>query len=167
MTQAVCFHCGDMKWGAFNGCENCGSKPKSDDELMLSIMLTDHNLSGDKLAYFAQSIKAGQSPRIPDSEKEKLRPAIEEAKVLLGMKRPPAATSTVASPAKRRLFNSSGLTWPFLAAVAALIILWTLYVGQARFVRQSEVLTYGIVFGLLSGVVLFAIMRAFDRSRAR
>jgi NAD(P)-dependent dehydrogenase (short-subunit alcohol dehydrogenase family) len=68
---------------------------------------------------------------------------------------------------KRRLFNSPGLTWPFLAAVAALIIFWTLYLGQSRMVRQNEVLTYGIVLGLLSGVVLFAIMRAFDRSRTR
>jgi hypothetical protein len=168
MTQAVCFHCGEMKWGAFNGCENCGSKPKTDDELMLSIMLTDHNLSADKLAYFGRSIKAGQPPLIPESERVKLRPAIEEAKMLLGIKRKVVVPDlAVSSSTKRWFFNSPGLTWPFLAAVAALIILWTLYVGQARFVRQSEVLTYGIVFGLLSGVVLFAIMRAFDRGRTR
>lgn len=166
MTQAVCFHCGETKWGAFNGCENCGSKPKSDDDLMLSMMLTDHNLSADELARFGLSIKAGWPPVIPETERVKLRPAIEQAKVMMGIRKPPVPDLAKGS-GKRRLFNSSGLTWPFLAAVASLIIFWTLYMGQSRIVRQNEVLTYGIVLGLLSGVVLFAIMRAFDRSRTR
>jgi hypothetical protein len=164
MTQAACFHCGEMKWGSFNACENCGSKPKSDDDLMLSLMLTEHNLSEDELTRFARSIKAGRPPVIPESERIKLRPAIEQAKVMMGIKQPPAPDLAMS---KRRLFNSPGLTWPFLAAVASLIIFWTLYLGQSRMVRQNEVLTYGIVLGLLSGVVLFAIMRAFDRSRTR
>lgn len=163
MTEAVCFHCGDTKWGSFNACESCGLKPKSDDDLMLSLMLTEHNLSADELARFARSIKAGRPPVIPESERIRLRPAIEQAKVMMGIKQPGLATGS----SKGRLFNSPGLTWPFLAAVASLIIFWTLYLGQSRMVRQNEVLTYGIVLGLLSGVVLFAIMRAFDRSRTR
>jgi hypothetical protein len=162
MTEAVCFHCGETKWGSFNACENCGSKPKSDDDLMLSLMLTEHNLSADEFVRFARSIKAGRPPVIPESERVKLRPAIEQAKVMMGIKQP-----LVTGSSKGRLFNSPGLTWPFLAAVASLIIFWTLYLGQSRMVRQNEVLTYGIVLGLLSGVVLFAIMRAFDRSRTR
>jgi hypothetical protein len=164
MTQAVCFHCGETKWGSFNGCENCGSKTKSDDDLMLSLMLTKHNLSEDELTRFARSIKAGRPPVIPESERIKLRPAIEQAKIMMGIKQPHAPDLATG---KRRLFNSPGLTWPFYAAVASLIIFWTLYLGQSRMVRQNEVLTYGIVLGLLSGVVLFAIMRAFDRSRTR
>lgn len=85
MTQAVCFHCGDTKWGAFNGCDNCGSLPKSDDDLILSLLLTDHNLSADQLAFFGQSIKVGRPPVVPESEKAKLRPAVEEAKRMLGI----------------------------------------------------------------------------------
>lgn len=167
MTQAVCFHCGDLKWGAFNGCENCGSRPKSDDELMLSIMLTDHNFTAEKLALFGAGIRAGKTPQIPESERIKLRPAIDEAKVLLGLRSSARQGSGPARPAKMQLFYSPGLTWPFLAAVAALVISWTLYFGQSKFVRQSEVLTYGIVFGLLSGVVVFALMRALDRGRTK
>ena len=145
------------------GVRIAGSKPKSDDDLMLSLMLTEHNLSEDDLARFARSIKAGRRPVIPESEKIKLGPAIEQAKIMMGIKRPDLATGS----GKRQLFNSPGLTWPFLAAVASLIIFWTLYMGQSRIVRQNEVLGYGVVLGLLSGVVLFAIMRAFDRSRTR
>jgi len=166
MTQAVCFNCGETKWGSFNGCENCGSRPRSDDELMLSLMLTDHNLREDEFARFANSIKAGRRPIIPESEKVKLRHAVAQAKVMMGIAQPPPPALPSGSD-KKRLFNSPGLTWPFLAAVASLIIFWTLYMGQSRIVRQNEVLGYGIVLGLLSGVVLFAIMRAFDRSRTR
>jgi hypothetical protein len=134
---------------------------------MLSIMLTDHHFTAEKLAVFGAGIRAGKIPQIPESERVKLRPAIDEAKVLLGLKPSAQQDSGAASQAKVQLFYSSGLTWPFLAAVAALVIAWTLYFGQSRFVRQSEVLTYGVVFGLLSGVVVFAIMRAFDRGRAK
>jgi hypothetical protein len=67
----------------------------------------------------------------------------------------------------RRLFYSPGLTWPFFAAVACLIMMWTEFwaVNARRLELESDPLGHGIIFGLLSGVVLFAIMRAFDRSR--
>ena len=122
MTQAVCFHCGDMKWGAFSGCEKCGSEPRSDDELMLSLMLTDHNLSADQLAYFGRSIKAGQRPLIPESERVKMRPALEEAKRLIGVKRS-VPTSTVAAPAKRKLDTVSAIpSWIWLIPIALVLI---------------------------------------------
>jgi len=62
----------------------------------------------------------------------------------------------------RRLFYSPGLTWPFFAAVACLIMMWTVFwtVNKDRLDLQSDPLELGITFGLLSGVVLFAIMRA-------
>jgi hypothetical protein len=66
----------------------------------------------------------------------------------------------------RRLFYSPGLTWPFFAAVACLIMMWTgLWTVYAHRYDLQSPLELGITFGLLSGVVLFAIMRAFDRSR--
>ena len=56
MTQAVCFKCGDIKWGAFNHCENCGAMPKSDDELMLSLAFTDYYFDLAKLRQIGRDI---------------------------------------------------------------------------------------------------------------
>lgn len=42
MTQAVCFKCGEMKHGAFTDCPHCGGRPVTDDELVLSLAMTDH-----------------------------------------------------------------------------------------------------------------------------
>ena len=87
MTQAVCFKCGDIKWGAFSNCENCGARPKSDDDLMLSLAFSDHYFDLAKLQQFGRDIAAGRSPQLDPSIKEKLRPAVREAKVMLGIDR--------------------------------------------------------------------------------
>ena len=163
MTQAVCFKCGDIKWGAFSNCENCGARPKSDDDLMLSLAFTDHYFELAKLQQFGRDVAAGRSLQLDPSTKEKLLPAVREAKVMLGIDR---GKKPETGP-RGRLFYSPGLTWPFFAAVACLIMMWTMIAMQQRWVRSSDnpLFLFGFPFGLLSGVVLFAIMRAFDRGR--
>jgi len=42
MTTAICFKCGAMKFAAFTPCQTCGVTPSSDDDLVLSIAMTDH-----------------------------------------------------------------------------------------------------------------------------
>jgi hypothetical protein len=49
MTQAVCFKCGEIKWGAFGNCNSCGARPESDDDLMTSLAFTDHYFDQSKL----------------------------------------------------------------------------------------------------------------------
>jgi hypothetical protein len=154
-----------MKHGAFNRCENCGGLPRTDNELMLSLAFTDHYFQPDRLEQIGRDVKAGKTPQLAQSLKDKLAPAINEAKVMIGIERPAAKSE---APKRRGLFYSPGLTWPFLAAVAALIIIWTMLVINMKLVPSRESpLVYGLALGLLSGVVLFAIMRAFDRSRSR
>lgn len=87
MTQAVCFNCGAIKWGAFSNCENCGSRPKSDDELMVSLALTDHYFDLAKLHQIGRDVAGGKAPQLDQATKEGLRPAIEQAKVMLGIDR--------------------------------------------------------------------------------
>lgn len=141
MTHAVCFHCGEMKWGAFTACKNCGARPKSDDDLMLSIMLTNHNLSSDQLAYYGRSIKAGKPPLIRESEKAKLRPVLEEAKVLLGIKRP-------AAPAGRsKWLKATAAFLIFVVAyflVSALIFLIVLYINGGSVFSEMNWRAFGI-----------------------
>ncbi|MFB9262840.1 hypothetical protein ACFFWD_06580 [Bradyrhizobium erythrophlei] len=85
MTQAVCFNCGAIKWGAFSNCENCGSRPKSDDELMVSLALTDHYFDLAKLHQMGRDVADGKAPQLDPATKEGLRPAIEQAKIMLGI----------------------------------------------------------------------------------
>src|ERR1700676_4348489 len=106
MTQAVCFNCGDIKWGAFSNCENCGARPKTDDELMLSLAFTDHYFDLAKLQKIGRDIGAGRPPQLDQSTKDKLRPAVREAKVMLGTDR---GAKQETAP-RGRLFYSPGLT---------------------------------------------------------
>jgi len=41
MTQAVCFKCEVIKFGAFVVCDKCEALSESEDDLMLSVVLTD------------------------------------------------------------------------------------------------------------------------------
>ena len=96
MTEAVCFNCGDLKRGAFSNCENCGAHPQSDDDLMLSLAITDHYFDHAGLEQIGRDIAAGRFPQLDQTTKEKLRPAVLEAKRILGIgrdkKRETAAT---------------------------------------------------------------------------
>ena len=160
---AVCFKCGEIKWGAFNHCDKCGARPRSDDELMLSLAFTDHYFDLEKLQRIGRIIKMGNPPQLDEATKSKLSPAVQEAKMMLGID----GTDKQRTSSKHwRLFYSPGLTWPFFAAVASLVMMWTILAVNLRLVpsRDSPIM-FGLLFGVLSGVVLFAIMRAFDRGR--
>jgi hypothetical protein len=87
MTEAVCFRCGDLKRGAFSNCENCGARPQSDDDLMLSLAFTDHYFDHSRLEQIGRDIAAGKLPQLDQATKEKLRPAVLEAKRMLGIDR--------------------------------------------------------------------------------
>jgi len=87
MTEAVCFKCGALKWGAFTNCKNCGARPTSDDDLMVSLACTDHYFDHSKLEQIGRDIRAGHAVQLDPATREKLIPEIREAKVLLGIHR--------------------------------------------------------------------------------
>ena len=96
MTWALCFKCGDIKHGAFSRCERCDTLPRSDDELMRSLAFSDHYFSAATLGQIGQSIKEGRVPELPKEIRNKLRPAVAEAKRIMGIanhgSRPKAST---------------------------------------------------------------------------
>ena len=102
MTQAVCFRCGEIKWGAFGNCNACGARPESDDDLMTSLAFTDHYFDQSKLQQIGRDIKAGNRPQLSDATKESLLPAIRETKVMLGINRSVGPSE----PKRRGLFYS-------------------------------------------------------------
>lgn len=64
---------------------------------------------------------------------------------------------------KARLFHSPKLVWPFIASIPALIIIWTIFAKAYRLVNYNDTLVFGVFIGLLSSVILFAIMKAIDQ----
>jgi hypothetical protein len=72
MTQAVCFYCGAIKFGAFVACEQCNRIPKTDDELVLSLAMTDHYFERKTLEQMGANIKIGKSPHLDETTRARL-----------------------------------------------------------------------------------------------
>jgi hypothetical protein len=72
VTQAVCFKCGEIKFGAFVACNHCGDTPSSDDDLVLSLAMTDHYFALDVMRQMGQSIKQGTRPHLDEETRKNL-----------------------------------------------------------------------------------------------
>jgi len=59
MTIAVCFKCGNLKKGAFNPCKKCNACPKNEEELALSLVMTDHYFNLPSLEQLSVCIENG------------------------------------------------------------------------------------------------------------
>jgi hypothetical protein len=64
MTQAVCFRCGVIKFGAFVPCPDCGALPDNEDDLALSLAMTDHHFDMPTLRKMGESIQGGVTPHL-------------------------------------------------------------------------------------------------------
>ena len=56
MTIALCFNCGDTKFGALLSCQKCSADPTGN--ISLDVLFTDHNFSTQILSEFGSVIKA-------------------------------------------------------------------------------------------------------------
>src|SRR5258705_6848635 len=90
---------------------------------MLSLAFTDHYFDLEKLQRIGRDIEMGNPPHLDEATKSKLSPAVQEAKMMLGIDR---TAKQQASSKRWRLFYSPGLIWPFFVAVASLIMMWTI-----------------------------------------
>jgi hypothetical protein len=64
MTTAVCFKCGAIKFGAFVPCPECGGFPRNEDELALSLAMTDHYFDMPTLDQMGASVRDGTPPHL-------------------------------------------------------------------------------------------------------
>ena len=86
MTIAICFACGAIKFGALCPCEKCGTTPKSEDEIAVSLLMSDHHMSVADLESLSQAMMGGEIQPVPDEKSmEVLRPAAREAQRALGI----------------------------------------------------------------------------------
>ena len=79
-----------MKFGAFVECSACHAMPESDDDLVLSIALTDHYLPAEALIRESDLVKRGIRPVVEDAFRTRLLTQLPQVQHMLGrtVKRP-------------------------------------------------------------------------------
>lgn len=99
MTNAICFKCGNDKFGAFTVFDQCGAVPRTPAEHAISLALCEHLSSAPQLAQFGRDIKQGQRPTIPEALLLQAREALKDPQLmsLLGRTRQPEQ-STAPTP---------------------------------------------------------------------
>jgi len=78
MTMAVCFNCGEMKFGAFVDCKKCNAKPTTDDDRALSLVMTDHYFEMEALKELGARIKNGEEITLGEEEKQRIIELLHE-----------------------------------------------------------------------------------------
>jgi len=71
MTTAVCFKCGAMKTGTWVECDACGTMPHTEDDLIISMALSDNHPQMDQraLRQLGEHIRAGRPVKVDDESR--------------------------------------------------------------------------------------------------
>lgn len=92
MTQAICFNCGEIKFGSFTECGECCLTPVSDDDEVISFLLTDHFYDIDELKKLSNRINNGAEIDISEEIKQQVISDIKDARDRLESKFKDAST---------------------------------------------------------------------------
>jgi len=106
MTKALCWHCGEFKFGAFNPCLACDAIPRNEDEIMISLLLTDHYHSEDELELLQARIRGGARIEIDEETRIALLPVVDEVTYICGIASHASATEQIANPAPTNFLTS-------------------------------------------------------------
>jgi len=85
VTEAICWKCGESKFGGFAECPQCEAVPSGEDDLMFSLFLTDHYLSKETMMEYQQRIRNGANLVLDDETRNLLRPSVVEASRIMGI----------------------------------------------------------------------------------
>ncbi len=78
MTTAICYNCGKFKTSAFIPCYQCGAIPKQDDDIILSLALTDHFFDRNTLTNLGETIQNGEQVQLDAQTQAVLRQKLQE-----------------------------------------------------------------------------------------
>ena len=85
MTVAVCWKCGEMKRGAFNPCPKCKAAPRSEDDLAVSLAMSDHYFDKPKLELMGADIAAGKPLQLAPETRRNLIKVLRDGAAVLPM----------------------------------------------------------------------------------
>ncbi len=81
MTTAVCFKCGSLKFGSFCPCPECHERPRTEDDLIISLAMSDHYFDLSTLEQMGEAVRThGQPPDLDPDSKEAFRKLIAESR---------------------------------------------------------------------------------------
>ena len=85
MTMAVCFKCGKLKSGAFLPCEACSAVPHDEEEIAISLAITDHYFDFSTLKQIGASIADGKPPQLDEHTHAQMLALIRGSDAMRGL----------------------------------------------------------------------------------
>ncbi len=79
MTMAVCFKCGTIKFGAFCPCQVCQAMPANEDDLAISLTMTDHYFDMPTLEQMGATIRDGKPVHLDEASKANILVSLRES----------------------------------------------------------------------------------------
>ena len=98
MATAICFKCGSTKSGALLACSSCHAIPRTQNDLALSLVLSDNVSSKAQLAGYSNELRSGASASVPFQDIIQANDALKDPQ-LLAMLGAQAALPSSSNPA--------------------------------------------------------------------
>ena len=95
--MAICFKCGSEKSGALLACGACGTTPRLNSELALSLVLTDHLSSKTQLAHYSHELRNHLKLSVPSDALAQAQEALKDPQLMAMLGTQPASSSTAAT----------------------------------------------------------------------
>lgn len=96
MVMAICYKCGSEKSGALIVCNACGTTPRSNSELTLSLVLTDHLSSKTQLAHYSHELRNHLRLSVPSDALAQAQEALKDPQLMAMLGAQPASSSSAA-----------------------------------------------------------------------
>jgi hypothetical protein len=82
MATAICFKCGSTKTAALITCQSCKAAPSTNNEYAVSLVLSEHLSSRDKLAQYSHELLSGNKLSVPSEELAQALDALKDPQLL-------------------------------------------------------------------------------------
>ena len=96
MSSAICFKCGSDKSGALLACAACGTTPRLNSELALSLVLTDHLSSKTQLAHYSHELRNHLKLSVPSDALAQAQEALKDPQLMTMLGAQPASSASAA-----------------------------------------------------------------------
>ena len=94
--MAICFKCGSEKSGALLACGACGTTPRLNSELALSLVLTDHLSSKTQLAHYSHELRNHLKLSVPSDALAQAQEALKDPQLMAMLGAQPASSASAA-----------------------------------------------------------------------
>lgn len=92
--MAICFKCGSEKSGALLACGACGTTPRLNSELALSLVLTDHLSSKTQLAHYSHELRNHLKLSVPADALAQAQEALKDPQLMAMLGAQPASDAS-------------------------------------------------------------------------